>query len=296
MNVALIVNADDYGHTPSVSKGIRESHLHGIVTSTTAMMNMAGVEIDLQKAVQACPRLGLGVHLVLTTGVPLLPFSQVRSLAPVNKSFAGESDLIQRLSMLDLDEVRAEWRAQIERFLSVTSRSPDHLDSHHHISFLSPGLFQVMLELAKIFGCAIRFPTGEAAIDMMGDFPADVAKECLERNLHLVAQYKPCHPDHFLKSFYGENSTRAALLELLENLPNGTTEIMCHPGYVDAELMSGSVYHHQREGELSILTSSDVLEFVKKRKIELINFGDLLQTCISPEATFTPPGSLANTN
>lgn len=275
MNVALIVNADDYGHTPGVSQGIRESHLRGIVTSTTAMMNMPGVDEALQKAVQECPRLGLGVHLVLTTGAPLLPASQVYSLITGDNSFPDESDLIQRLSMLDLDEVRMEWRAQIERFLSVTGRPPDHLDSHHHISFLSPGLFQVMLELAQKFECAIRFPTGEAAIDMMSDFPTEVAKECLERNLHLVAQYKPCHPDHFLKSFYGENSTRAALFEILENLSAGTTEIMCHPGYVDEALIKHSVYQQPRQVELSILTDPETMEFVKARNIELINFKDL---------------------
>lgn len=271
----MIVNADDYGHTPGVSQGIRDSHLHGIVTSTTAMMNMPGVEEALQRAVKECPRLGLGVHLVLTTGAPLLPVAQVRSLVTGENAFPDESDLIQRLSTLDLGEVKAEWRTQVEKFQSATGFTPDHLDSHHHISFLSPGLFQVMLELAQAFGCSIRFPTGQAATDMLGDFPIEVARECLERNLNLLAQYKPHHPDNFLKSFYDENATHAALLDLLINLPDGITEIMCHPGYADKELMNSSIYHHQRESELSILTNSDILDFVKKSKIELINFGDL---------------------
>ena len=73
----LIVNADDYGRTRGVSAGIREAHLHGIVTSTTAMMNFPGVQADLARACDDCPQLGLGVHLVLTAGRPLRPAENV---------------------------------------------------------------------------------------------------------------------------------------------------------------------------------------------------------------------------
>jgi predicted glycoside hydrolase/deacetylase ChbG (UPF0249 family) len=239
------------------------------------MMNMPGVEEDLHKAMRECPHMGLGVHLVLTTGVPILPASQVSSQITADGSFAHASDLIHRLSSLDPKEVKAEWRAQIERFISIIGRLPDHLDSHHHISFLSPGLFLVMLELAQTYKCAIRFPTGEAAVDMFGEFPLESAQEFLERNLRLVDQYQPRHPDHFVGSFYDANASRAALLNTLEKLPRGTTEIMCHPGYADEGLIGESDYKMQREGELSILTDHEVMEFVKAMDIKLVNFGDL---------------------
>jgi hypothetical protein len=239
------------------------------------MMNMQGVEEDLQKAMRECPRLGLGVHLILTTGSPLLPASQVHSLITGDNSFAHVNDLIQRFSSFDLEEVKAEWRAQIERFISVTGHPPDHLDSHHHISFLSPGLFLVMLELAQKYGCAIRLPIGETAFDMLGEVHLESARECLESNLRLVNQYRPCHPDHFLNSFYGENATRTVLFDLLENLSVGTTEIMCHPGYADGGLIGSSDYQKERESELSILTNQEVIEFVREINIGLIKFGDL---------------------
>lgn len=73
MRKKLIINADDYGHTRSVSLGIRQAHLQGIVTSTTAMMNYPGADDDLRDSVKECPRLGLGLHLVLTSGCPVLP-------------------------------------------------------------------------------------------------------------------------------------------------------------------------------------------------------------------------------
>jgi predicted glycoside hydrolase/deacetylase ChbG (UPF0249 family) len=275
MSIQLIVNADDYGHTPGVSDGIRNSHLHGIVTSTTAMMNMPGVEEALHDALQECPRMGLGVHLVLTTGAPLLPAAQVNSLIADDNLFAHVSDLIQRLSYLDLNEVTAEWRAQIEKFTAVTGQAPDHLDSHHHISYFSPGLFRVMLELAQEFGCAIRFPNGATAADIFDEFPPEYVRDCLDRNLMLVDQYQVQHPDRFRQSFYGENATQIALHNLLADLPEGTTEIMCHPGYCDGELSRSSSYIIQRNTELFILTAPAILDFVKEMKIELINYGAL---------------------
>ena len=247
------------------------------------MMNLPGIEEALHKAMQECPRIGLGVHLVLTTGSPLLPPSQVETLVTGDKSFVHASDLIERLSSIDPQEVKAEWGAQMERFISITGQKPDHLDSHHHISFLSQALFLVMLELAQTYACAIRFPTGEAAVDMLSEIPPKSARECLESNLRLVDQFKPCRPDHFLKSFYGEEATRTVLINLLDNLPSGTTEIMCHPGYADEGLIGGSDYQIQREGELSILTDAKVMEFVKEKKIELINFRDLQMSGNPPE-------------
>ena len=76
----LIVNADDYGHSPGICLGIREAHLEGIVTSTTAMMNRPLAPAELTVAARTCPNLGVGVHLVLTAGKPVLAAEKVASL------------------------------------------------------------------------------------------------------------------------------------------------------------------------------------------------------------------------
>ena len=67
----LIINADDYGRSPDISRGIRQAHLHGVVTSTTCMMNIPTTAADIAVAVRETPQLGLGVHLVLTMGRPV---------------------------------------------------------------------------------------------------------------------------------------------------------------------------------------------------------------------------------
>jgi predicted glycoside hydrolase/deacetylase ChbG (UPF0249 family) len=275
MAIRLIVNADDYGRTPGVSAGIREAHRRGIVTSTTAVMNMPGVDEALRQALRDCPRLGLGVHLILTAGRPLLSAGQVRSLTGDSGAFLRQHDLALALPTLEANEVAAEWRAQVERFVATTERAPDHLDSHHHVSYWTPPLLRAMLALAQEYHCAIRLPTGEDAEQVGGDLPAGAVQPLARWSGPLLEEFQPRHPDHLDTSFYGPSATPAHLLDLLAHLPAGTTELMCHPGYADAGLLRGSSYNRQRESELAVLTSPDVIAPVRERGIELIRFGQL---------------------
>ena len=271
----LIVNADDYGHTLGVSRGIREGHLHGIVTATTAMMNMPGVERDLEQAARECPRLGLGVHLVLTTGNSLLPAAKLSTITNASGGFEGEEGLVLRIHSIDLEQVRAEWLAQVEKFARITGRNPDHLDSHHHAAYYSPGLCQVFLELAQAYGCAVRFPTAEVGLDILGGFSVEYALASNAENQALLRKFKIPAPDYFLKSFYDKNCTREYLQEKLLELPEGTTEMMCHPGYADRDLLDGSTYAEQRQNELSILTDDFIRTVVERNDIELVSYGSL---------------------
>ncbi|MBA3075615.1 MAG: ChbG/HpnK family deacetylase [Anaerolineae bacterium] len=107
MSKRLIVNADDYGHTRGVSQGIRLAHLRGIVTSTTAMMNYPGAVDDLRMAVKECPRLGLGLHLVLTSGRPVLPAEKVPDLVNLEGKFYKYGPFIERMNQINL--LRSTW-------------------------------------------------------------------------------------------------------------------------------------------------------------------------------------------
>ncbi len=275
MSTRLIVNADDYGRTPGVSRGIREAHRRGIVSSTTAMMNMAGVEEALRRAQHDCPDLGLGVHLVLTVGSPLRPAAQVPTLVGADAAFRRPPQLALALSALDASEVAAEWRAQVERFVAIVGRAPDHLDSHHHVSYWSPLLFRAMLGLAREYRCAIRLPTGEDAQRADAGLSGVSVQPLAVWSGPLLQEFRPRCPDRLDTSFFGPSATREHLLDLLGQLIEGTTELMCHPGHADALLLAGSGYSREREFELAVLTSSEVLRSVRERGIELIGFGRL---------------------
>lgn len=263
----LIINSDDYGRTPEISRGIRDAHLRGVVTSTTCMMNIPTTAEDVAVALKETPMLGMGVHLVLTMGNPISTSETVPSLTDENGHFLKNATLVKRLPDIKMDEVTREWRAQIEAFVKASGRTPTHLDSHHHSSYFSPGLFHGMLELAKEYDCAIRFP-----------FTGDISKELEETNKRvpeLIKEFNPRHPDRFVVDFYEERATREELIAMMNVLPDGTTEIMCHPGYTDDAFAKESVYNNQRDRELEILTDPSVKEAVQARGIELITFADL---------------------
>ena len=83
----LIINSDDYGRTPEISRGIREAYLHGVVTSTTCMMNIPTTAEDIAIALREAPALGMGVHLVLTMGHPISASESVPSITDKNGQF-----------------------------------------------------------------------------------------------------------------------------------------------------------------------------------------------------------------
>lgn len=263
----LIVNADDYGRTPDISRGIRQAHLHGVVTSTTCMMNIPTTAEDIAVALRETPALGLGVHLILTMGRPVLTRERVSSLTDKSGTFFKNAGLLRQLPRLHVEEAKAEWRAQIELFVDATGRTPSHLDSHHHSSYFSPALFRAMLELADEYECAIRFP-------FAGD-PSQELEETYSYVPELMKKFNKRHPDRFVVDFYDERATLEELLNAINHLPDGVTELMCHPGYVDDAFQTESVYNRQRERELEILTDPSIQEAIRANGIELITFAEL---------------------
>jgi len=262
----LIINSDDYGRTPEISRGIREAHLRGVVTSTTCMMNIPTTADDIRVALKEAPDLGLGVHLVLTMGGPLSAPESVPSIVDENENFFKYTPLIEHLPSLNMEEVKAEWRAQIERFIQAAGRKPTHLDSHHHSSYFSPGLFRGMLELAREYDCAIRFPFTQVSSEL---------EETARLVPDLIREFNPRRPDVFFVDFYDETATREDLLNIINSVGEGTGEIMCHPGFVDEAFAKESVYNFQREQELRILTDPSIRQAIEAQDIKLITFADL---------------------
>jgi chitin disaccharide deacetylase len=263
----LIINSDDYGRTTEISRGIREAHLRGVVTSTTCMMNIPTTASDVAIALKETPKLGMGVHLVLTMGRPILPPEAGSSITDEEGNFFKLDKFMERVSNFDADEVKTEWRAQIDEFITAAGRKPTHLDSHHHSSYFSAKLFREMLELAKEYECAIRFP-----------FTHDISSELEETNKHLpdlLREFNPRRPEAFYVDFYDAGATQEELMHLIKEIDEGTSEIMCHPGYVDDAFVKESTYNKQRERELKILTDPSVREAIQASGINLITFADL---------------------
>lgn len=271
----LIVNSDDYCRTSPISRGVREAHLRGIVSSTTCMMNFPNAAEDITAALKETPNLGLGVHLVLTSGAPLSPPEEVPSLVTAENRFPGLGLFLERLDGVNAAEVKAEWRRQIERFVAVSGRHPTHLDSHHHSSYYRKDFFRGMLELAREYGCAIRQVTAQDDGFLRG-LPAGVRETILDYAPALLREFGVPTTDAFYASFYDEQATKEEVIGILERLPaEGVFELMCHPGYSDAALEASSTYNRQREEELAVLTDDEVRGAVGRFGIELATFAAL---------------------
>ena len=283
----LIVNADDLGWTAGVNRGIAEAHRHGIVTSTSLLANGCAFE-DAVAAASKMPGLGVGVHLNLSDGAPIAPAEQVKSLLDEEGKFAGGPEsLLMRLTTKSLQpkEVEKEWDAQIEKVRGAGIR-PTHLDGHKHVQML-PGLFGIALRLAKRHGIeAVRVsheasPLRTALSDGNESSGVALKQGVQARGLKLLARDARemaeragiVTADYFCGIAQTGVLTKAGVQKLLGSLPEGTTELMCHPGYADEDLRkSRTRLQESRQTELQILTDKTIRKSVAELGIRLINY------------------------
>lgn len=250
----LFVNADDFGLTEGVCAGILAAMESGVVGGSTAMVCAPG-------ALERIVRLGsavagrLGLHLQLTSGVPCLPPGDVPSLVGADGAFARK-----KTAVVDVDpgEVRREWRAQLDRFLS-TGLAPSHLDSHHHIHN-RPEIFPVFVELARELGV-----------------PARALSDGMRRSFDAAGVP---HADVCVTRFFGRNLTAGSFLSLVDAAfaalgGSGVVEVMAHPGKSDAALAAISSYVDGREDELRVLLQPGLLEILAERGVTVVDAAGL---------------------
>jgi predicted glycoside hydrolase/deacetylase ChbG (UPF0249 family) len=244
----LIVNADDFGLTEGVTRGILRASRDGLVTSATVLANLPPA-LDAEAVATG---LGLGLHLNLTWGPPVSPAGTVPSLVGPDGRFVRDlATLSQRARP---DEVRREAEAQLEAFTRRFGRAPTHIDSHHHVHRL-PGVMEAVLDV--VVGARLPLRSQDAGF-----------REGLRR--HGVPT-----PDHFVG---GDDPapywTLERLLDQLASLPLGLTELMCHPGHFD-DALAYSRYGRPREVELQALCEPEARATVERLDIRLCHFGVL---------------------
>ena len=230
----LVVNGDDLGYTMGNTNGIFQAYRDGILRSTTALTNSVYFEKAMDMA-KEYPGLGIGVHMTLTLGKPL---TENRTLTdPATGEFYKGSKTIWKMNP-DYDEIRTEWKAQIERYIKVAGHLPTHLDSHHHVHEATPEALAVAKSLAEEYRLQMR---GH------GKF-------------------------RFVRGFYGPNIGKEILISLLEEYRNEDIELMVHPGWCDLELYRKSSYALERVMELDVLCDQEVKNYIEENNIELCHY------------------------
>ena len=285
----LIINADDFGLTRGVNRAIVEAHEHGIVTSATLMANGPAFEDAAQRA-KSNPRLSVGCHVVLVDGLPVLPRGKTPSLSDKKAHDGCFYDSLNRFVLravsgrFDADEIEAEATAQI-RQLQAAGVSVFHFDTHKH-THMFPPVLRPLLRAARACGIpAVRNPFGPLYVSTLAKRPslwkrygAIAILAPLGRTFQRsVADAGLLTPDGTV-GIVATGALDAGLFEgIVDGLPEGTWELVCHPGYIDADL--GNIRTRLRESraiELQILTSSEAREILARNEVQLISYRDLV--------------------
>ncbi|MEQ4468617.1 chitin disaccharide deacetylase [Enterobacter asburiae] len=249
MENLLIVNADDFGLSKGQNYGIIEACRRGVVTSTTALVNGEAVEHAAQLS-REVPELGVGMHFVLTLGMPLSPMPGLTRDGQLGKWIweLAEQDA------LPLEEIAGELERQFNRFIDAFGKAPTHIDSHHHVHMI-PAIFPIVAEFAQRKGVAMRVDRGASSVP-------DCAVTTTEG---------------FSSAFYGDKIDEALFLKVLDGSAargEKSLEVMAHPAFVDNTVRK-SAYCWPRLAELDVLTSASLKYAIAERGYRLGTFRDL---------------------
>ncbi|MFN0062424.1 MAG: carbohydrate deacetylase [Myxococcaceae bacterium] len=235
----LIVNADDLGYDPAVTRGIVECLRFGLVRSTTLMVNTP----FSQDAASAAHGFAVGLHFNL---------ARWRALSPsFPKQFLEQGELAEAVAgRLPGEVVEEEVLAQAEYCRSLLGKAPTHIDVHKHLH-RHAGVFAGLTSAAQRLGLPVR------ALD--DDMRAALAGKGIRRTNAFIG-------DAGAEPYWTLEQWRAALA----GLQAGVTELMCHPGYAPTHVRSG--YSAQREGELATFTAKAAKDALLASGVDLVTF------------------------
>lgn len=276
----IIVNADDFGLTSGINRAISELHRAHVLTSAT-LMARAPATGEATGIARSTTSLGVGCHVVLVDGEPVLPAEQLETLTSA-KSGLFHSTLGTFLKQLLTggirpEEIEAEARAQISS-LQSSGVKLTHIDTHKH-THMFPAVLRPVLRAARACGiCAVRNPF-EPEWSLRATPDAPIARRAqvgmlrmLEPRFQRVAAEEGfVTTDGSIGVLATGSLTAKTVALLLDQLPEGTFELVTHPGYNDADL--GRVKTRlrvSREIERDALAALNAA-----RGVELISYFDL---------------------
>lgn len=278
----LIVNADDFGLTAGVNRAILELHRAGVLSSATLMARAAATE-DAIEIAQSTPSLGVGCHIVLVDGAPVLPPRQIPSLIDpsTGRFHATLGAFLRRLASgrIDSAEIEAEAAAQIallqDRGLHLT-----HIDTHKHIHMF-PSVLRSVLRAARAAGIhAVRRPfeptwslRATRRVPWLRRAQVNLLRRLEPAFRRIVAEQGSATTDGILGMLATGSLDSQAIGDLLKIMPTQTWELVTHPGYNDADLATVRTrLRSSRDVEREAL-----MKLKEFPNIELISFAGILR-------------------
>ena len=268
----LIVNADDFGLSPSVNEAVIRAHCDGILTTASLMVNEPGFD-EAARLAKRHPQLGVGLHLTLVAGHAALSPQQIPGLLNTRGEFSRRAVATGFRYFFNSrlrEQLRAEIRAQFEKF-HATGLPLDHVNGHLHLH-LHPAVFGILMEEA----------------DHVGIRRLRLTRDCLSRSRRMtrgrwfyrvshaliyewlsqrarapLRQHRIKHAEISFGLLQHAHVNEKYILKLLTNLPSGDSELYSHPSLDE--------FKH----EFDALVSPRVKALVHDRGIQLIRYQDL---------------------
>jgi len=273
----LVVTADDFGVAPEVNDAVEQGHRDGILTAASLMVSAPAAGDAVARA-KALPHLRVGLHLVLVEGKPTLPKSAVPDLVDAQGMF--RTDMVAAgAAMFFLARVRRQLEAEIEAQFDAfraTGLALDHVNAHKHFH-LHPTIATTILRVGKRYGLrAIRVPLEPRQVLARIEPGANVPMALVTTPwAHLSrARFRAAGmlvPDAVFGLAWSGAMTAARLLGMLENLPEGLSEIYLHPATGSyARCAPGYRY----ADELAALVAPRVAEAARNSAIARGGFAD----------------------
>lgn len=282
----LITNSDDFGLTDSITDAIIETHLYGIMTSTTMMANMEGFEYAAKKA-KEITTLGIGIHFNLTEGKPVSNPELIPFLLDMNGYF--KNNKVQRKNFIygfeKEEQIEIELTAQLEKLLDH-GINPTHFDSHHHITGTPRG-FNASMAVAEKFGIkkaritnidyryTDKIPFSKKLKHKITNLKTSLVHAKNKRDLRNQGFKTPDTKILPIRVWPIKEDPIEQFIQTLSVLEDGVTEISFHPGYENSYPDDTESTKKLRIRDFSVATSSRVRDAIKEMGIQLISYKDL---------------------
>lgn len=257
---SLIVTADDFGAAPEVNEAVERAHREGLLTCASLMVAAPGAADAVMRA-KTMPNLGVGLHLVLIEGKPVLPPSQIPALVGADGNF--RTDMVRAsFGMAILPRVKRQLAAEIEAqfaAFAATGLALDHVNAHKHFH-LHPTIGRLLVEIGKRSGMkAVRAPIEPLQILKRiepGTTGGDVERFVGARLKDRLSVNGIWSPDAVFGLAWSGAMNAKRVAGILANLPDGVSEIYLHPA---TSAYSGSAPGYRYGEELTALLAPEVM-------------------------------------
>lgn len=244
----LILNGDDFGISRGVNAAMIDCYQKGVMNSCSMMTNMPAAKEAAQLMLEN-PNLSVGIHFNLTVGYPLT--KNLKTLVKADGSF--NKAMLKDSRHVDPEEIYTELQAQMDRFVLLTGKHPDHINSHHGIEMIQ-GAEKIICEFSRRYDIPVRrfftLPEGNHP-DIHFEIPL---LKFVSKDIH--------EPGDLIHLYSQEELNSSAIYEYA-----------LHPGYVDYEILQMSSLTTGRAYDAHVFLAQEVKDWLTNHpEIQLVNF------------------------